>query len=169
MDSRKVEKTATLAIAAVVIALACLPSPDLQEVGIRQGCGLAPRLAYPFFHANVLHAALNVWCLLSVMFAYDVSWRMLLLAFIVAMTVPVGFLGCAAPTVGLSGVVFFLFGSLSFSVIRKWYYQTWMAAYLIAGFFLPGVAGRLHLWCYAVGFIVALLNRPYRKERRRHD
>lgn len=163
MDKRKTEKTAVLALVGLVLALAVLTKPDFQRVGIYAGCGVLSRLAYPFFHAGFLHAALNAWCLLCIMFVYDVSWRMLLLAYAVAVSVPVGWLGCTAPTVGLSGVVFFLFGSLSFSVVRKWYYQAWMLTFLAAGFINPHTNGRLHLYCYAIGFTVALLNCPYRK------
>lgn len=163
MDKRQIEKTATLVLIAAVVALACFARPDFSRVGIYKGCGVLPRLAYPFFHAGLLHAVLNAWCLLCVVFVYDVSWRMMLLAYAAAVSVPALLLGGGAPTVGLSGVVFFLFGALSFSVARKLYYQAWMLAFLVLGFLHPHTNGALHLWCYAAGFLVALLNCPCRK------
>lgn len=168
MAKRKVEKTATLWLVALCLLLACFAQPDFYRVGIYANCDVLSRFAYPFFHANILHASVNAYCLLCIMFVYDVSWRMILLAYTVSVTVPVGLLGCTTPTVGLSGLVFFLFGSLSFSVVRKWYYQAWMVTCLTVGFFNPHTNALLHLWCYAVGFIVSLLNLPYKKGGR-HD
>lgn len=160
MDTRKVEKTASLVIALSAVCLSLIGVDDWHSVGIYAGCSLRSRLLYPFFHANLFHATMNVWCLLSVVFIYDVSiWR-LLLAFVVAATVPVGMLGMDAPTVGLSGVVFVLFGTLSFEVLRKRYYQMWMLFYLALGFLLPNTNALLHLYCYAVGFVISVLNKP---------
>ena len=84
--------------------------------------------------------------------------------YMIAVTVPVDTLGyfttMDSPTVGLSGLVFALFGSISFEVLRKRYYQLWMLFYLVAGFLFPGINAVLHLWCYVLGLIMALLNKP---------
>lgn len=164
MDKRKKEKITALLISAVVVLLPLLVSPEWNEVGIYSGCRLQGRLLYSFFHANILHAVLNAWCLLSLVFVYDIScWRMLL-AYVIAVTVPVdtlsSFINMASPTVGLSAVVFVLFGSISFEVVRKWYYQGWMLLYLVVGFLFPNTNAWLHLYCYLAGLLVALLNKP---------
>lgn len=170
MDRRKMEKITALSIASIVVCLSLCGIDDWQVVGLYSGCDLQGRILYPFFHANIIHAALNAWCLLSIVFIYDISiWR-ILLAFIVAFTVPVNTLGgwidsLSSPTVGLSGVVFFLFGSISFEVLRKWYYQMWMLFYLSIGFIFPNTNAWLHLYCYIVGFVVSLLNKPIKIER----
>lgn len=88
----------------------------------------------------------------------------MLVAYLLAVTVPVdtlgGFLPFDNPTVGLSGVVYVLFGSISFEVLRKRYYQCWMLFYIGIGFFMPNTNAWLHLYCYLCGFVVALLNKP---------
>nr|DAV35007.1 MAG TPA: Rhomboid family [Caudoviricetes sp.] len=168
MDTRKVEKVAALVIAAVVICLSFFKIWDWQNVGIYDGSNMQGRLLYPFFHANTFHALLNSWCLLSVVFIYDIGIGRLLSAYMIAVFVPVDTLGyfmaMDSPTVGLSGMVFALFGSISFEVLRKRYYQSWMIFYLAAGFLLPNTNAVLHLWCYVSGVLVALLNKPVIKK-----
>lgn len=58
------------------------------------------------------------------------------------------------------GACFALFGSLSFEVGRKVYYQLWMLTYLIIGFLFPGTNAWVHLYCYLAGCLIALLNKP---------
>lgn len=168
MAERKVEKIAALVIGTAVVILAVVVSPDWNGVGIQAGCALSGRLLYPFFHANILHAALNVWCLLSLVFIYDITALRLLMAYIVAASVPVDTLGtfvCMAhPTVGLSGMVYFLFGSISFEVSRRRYFQLCMAFYIVFGFLFPNTNAWLHLYCYLVGLSVALLNKPVNRK-----
>lgn len=165
MEERKIEKIASLLTTGLVIYLSLQNTDNWQAVGIYSGCSLQNRFLYSFYHANVLHAALNAWCLVSVVFIYDITvWR-LFLAFIISASVPIDSMGqiipgLESPTVGLSGVVFFLFGSISFEVLRKWYYQLWMMFYILIGFIFPNTNAWLHLYCYTAGFLFALLNKP---------
>ena len=165
MDTRKVEKITAIAVALSAMCLSVCGIDDWQSVGIYAGCGLWNRLLYPFFHSSIVHAALNAWCLLSVVFIYDVSRLRLLFAYAIAATVPVGAFSMAMPTVGLSGVVFVLFGSLSFEVRRKAYYQMWMLFYLATGFMFPYTNARLHLYCYVIGVVAGMLNKPIKSGR----
>lgn len=158
MVRREKEKTAVLILSAAIFTL-CL-FPDIgQNMGLYAGCPLGNRLAYSFFHANIFHAAINVWCLLSIVFIYNISWRYLLTAYCIAVSFPDVFL-VATPTVGLSGICFALLGRIAFLAERKWYYQKWMAAILCIGFLLPGTAASLHLYCYVVGLLIAAINTP---------
>lgn len=171
MEKGKNGKIAALLIAAVVCCLALFHhGNDWSAVGIYSGCPLAGRLLFHVFHANAIHAMLNAWCLLSVVFIYDVSIYRLLLAYIVASTFPADTLSAVfsnleIPTVGLSGMVFFLFGSISFEVARKRYYQAWMLFFLAIGFLSPYTNAWMHLYCYTLGVVVALLNRPFKITR----
>lgn len=170
MGRRKMEKITALLIAVVVICLSLYNIEDWHSVGIYADCGLRGRVIYPFFHANILHALLNAWCLLSLVFIYDIKIGRLLLAYIIAVTIPITALssivgGMVSPTVGLSGVVFALFGTISFEVVRKWYYQAWMISYLAIGFLFPNTNAWLHLYCYLVGLLVSLLNKPIKVHR----
>ena len=170
MDCRKNEKITALATVAACIALALYTgSNGLPDVGICAGCDFSARLLYPFFHASLLHALINGWVLLAIVFRYDITIHRLLLAYAVAASVPADTLAWIAPTmriptVGLSAIVFFLLGSISFQVRRKAYFHSWMAFYLIIGWIMPGLNATLHLYSYLLGFVVALLNKPiYRK------
>lgn len=165
MDKKKAAKAMSLLVSILVFCLSLQDMTDWYAVGIYTGCGLGCRMLYPFYHANVLHATLNAWCLLSVIFIYDISLWRLAFAYIIAISFPVDALACLGvevldPTVGLSGVVFALFGSISFEVQRKAYYQLWMLAYLVAGFLFPNTNALVHLYCYMAGGAVALLNKP---------
>ena len=156
-------------IAVLVTALSLVPPAHWHSVGIYAHCPLSGRLLYPFFHASLLHASLNAWCLLSIVFIYDVSvWRMLF-AYVAAVAVPVDTLGSwlplGSPTVGLSGVVYVLLGSISFEVERKWYFQSWLLACIAAGFFMPNTNAWLHLYCYLCGLAAAFLNKPITLKR----
>lgn len=169
MDARKKEKITALIVAAVTICLSLSSTWDWQTVGIYAGGSLYSRLLYPFFHASLLHATLNAWCLLSIVFTYNIKiWR-LLLSYIIAITIPIDTLGSfianmTLPTVGLSAVVFVLFGSISFEVLRKWYYQAWMLLYLAMGFLFPNTNAWLHLYCYLAGLVIALMNKPIKSK-----
>ena len=134
-----------------------LPIP-MESVGIRAGCPFWVRLVYPFFHANILHYAVNSWALLSVVFIYDITPSRLLTCYVVAALVPVGLLELTVPTVGFSGVLYALFGSLSFSVRKKWLWQIWWAMFIALGFTSVATNGWIHLWCYALGVVIAVLN-----------
>lgn len=150
---------------AVVTYLSLVNLSDWSAVGIYAGCGVCGRTLYPFFHANLLHCTLNSWCLLSLVFIYDIKiWR-LSVAYLIAVTIPIDTLAnllptLTQPTVGLSGIVFVLFGSISFEVQRKRYYQMWMMFYLGVGFLFPNTNAWLHLYCYLGGLVVATLNKP---------
>ena len=146
MGKTKTTKAVSLLISIIVCCLALQDIQDWSEVGIFKDCGPGCRMSYPFYHVNIIHAALNAWCLLSV-------------AYISAVSVPVLCLS-NIPTVGLSGLVFVLFGSVSFEVERKVHYQLWMVVYLVIGFLFPGTNAWVHLYCYLVGCLAALLNKP---------
>ena len=159
MDKKKAAKATSLLISILVFCLSLQDMADWSAVGIYTGCGLGCRMLYPLYHANLLHATLNAWCLLSVIFIYDISLWRFFISYIIAVTIP-PFCLSGIPTVGLSGVVFALFGSISFEVQRKAYYQLWMLAYLVAGFLFPNTNALVHLYCYMAGGAVALLNKP---------
>lgn len=171
MGKRKMEKITALMLSAVVVLLPLFTSPAWNEVGIYAECNIRGRLLFSFFHAGILHATLNAWCLLSVVFIYDITMLRLLVALLIAVMIPVDTLAMfepmmTFPTVGLSAVIFILFGSISFEVARKWYYQAWMLFYLVAGFFFPNTNALLHLYCYIVGLAIAFLNKPIKSRRK---
>lgn len=180
MDSKKAAKIATLCIAVASMILVVIARGegqgekplfdgslaiikyDWSSVGIYKHCEIFSRLAFHFFHANIFHAILNVWCLLSVAFLYNITLTRIIIAFIIASLTPTCCLS-ATPTVGLSAMLFALFASLSFEVKRKLYYQAWMIAYIAIGFCFPNTNALIHLYAYTAGFALALLNKPFKR------
>ena len=164
MGTRKTEKTTSLIISCLIVAISIIKVNDWHYVGIYAGCPMLCRIIYPFFHANCIHALLNVWCFLSVVFIYNTKIWKLFFSYLIGASIPIDTLNrwipFNSPTVGLSGVIYALFGMISFDVARKLYYQCWMAFYIVCGFFFPNTNAWLHLYCYAFGFLVSLLTRP---------
>lgn len=161
MVRREKAKISALVYVAVILLLCFVRVPP-EEVGICRGCTVSARLLYPFFHAGFLHMAVNAWCLLSVVFIYDVPLRSIVGAYVIAVSFPAGLFACTVPTVGASGVVYALLGRLSFSVRRKLYWQAWWAFFIGIGFLFGGMNAWLHLYCYLLGVLVGFLNMPVR-------
>ena len=184
MLRREKEKTAALILTASIIAIQCIIAPvafpaGLSSVALSQDCTILARLSYPFFHASFLHAILNCWVLLCIVFYYNIGIGSILLSYLVAITVPTchfslftfHFSLASAPTVGLSAVEFCLLGMTSWTVRRKLYYHCWIAAFIALGFLLPNLCSAygiivaapnnfLHIYCYVVGLLVGFLNAP---------
>ena len=141
------------------------------------------RLAYPFIHAHPLHAAVNGWVLLQLAFRTPLTLRRLLLAFVVAWSCPAFiavwptagtdlFVGTsamvdpssmtaltAAPStvVGLSGVLYALFGMWMPRVANRLRYNAIVTLWLVAGLCTTSVAVGLHLYCYLLGILLGFL------------
>jgi len=81
-------------------------------------------------------------------------------AFIISASVPIGIFPISegVVTVGVSGVVFALMGMISTKVQRKLYYQGWVLGFIVLGFFFKSCNSWLHLYCYALGALLALVN-----------
>lgn len=178
----KEAKTAALVYVAVcIIVSAVVPfafQNGLQTVGIGKDCSVLARFTYSFFHASLIHTLINCWCLLSIVFIYDVTLCSLAIAYITAVTFPIdtlcyvcGDCVATAPTVGMSAVCFSLLGQIAFQVKRKLYYQAWVISFIAFGFVLPplcSVCGYsiaypnniLHIYCYVVGLLVGFFNSP---------
>ena len=152
-------KTLALILAVAILAVSVTVHPQWIEIGISKNCNLQSRLIYPFFHASFIHAFVNVWCLLGIVFLYDISFWRLLTAYIVAIFVPETLLS-DIPTVGLSCVCYTLLGSLIFEVKRKLYFQFSMAVYIAVGFLFPAINASIHVYGYLAGLLVGLLNAP---------
>jgi membrane associated rhomboid family serine protease len=151
---------------ALAIGVAALVMSPFDGDGISIGCSWLARLSYPIFHVNILHALCNAWALITLVFYYDLHWKKIALAFAIAVSIPACFLS-ATPVVGMSGVCFALMGMTFFVVRRKVMFMSWAAAFLVAGFLLPGVAAMVHVYCYAVGLAVGTLTSPllWQKEK----
>lgn len=166
MVQRTQAKTSALVIVAAAMLLQFFSVP-LEDICLSTDAPWWHRLTYHFFHANIIHCTINCWCLLCIVFIYDIHLPMIISAFIIASSYPcesLDFLYKAGmlPTVGLSGICYALLGRYSLSVERKLYYQLWWAFFIGTGFFFPNSNAWLHLYCYLCGVVVAALNKPYK-------
>lgn len=166
MVREKNAKITTLALSAVILFIYLL-GVDASNVGLYAGAPWYHRLLYHFAHASFLHALLNIWCLLCVVFKFDISIWVLIASLGIAASFPIDSLcnlhpsECfTIPTIGLSGVCYALMGYVAFMVERKVYYHSWLAFYIAIGFLIPNVNGWVHLYCYIVGLIIGYLNKP---------
>ena len=141
---------------ALAIGAAALVLSPFDGAGIHVGCSLVDRLTYPIFHAGFLHAFCNAWCLISLVFLYDLPWHKTALAFAIAISIPPCFL-TTTPVVGMSGACFALMGLTVYVVRRKAMLMSWIALFLLLGFLFPNVAAWVHVYCYAVGLAVGAL------------
>lgn len=180
MVRRKKTKTATLILTliCIVISIVCylLDGYSIEALAIHKGCSVFARLAYSFVHASLPHALINCWCLLSIVFIYDVPFAYIILAYIIAVTYPAHLFDCfiiSSPTVGLSAVCFALMGMVSFQTRRKLYFHSWVVSFIIIGYALPHLCSLcglivaapntvLHIYSYVAGLIVGFLNSPVR-------
>lgn len=150
-----------LSVLILIIPLFSFLVPGLIPPPARFGIACCPsplaRLSYPFFHASIFHAALNAWCLLSVVFLYDISFPRLLAALIAGAAVPDCCLS-STPTVGLSCLCFFLLASITPRVPRKRYYSASLLFYIAIGFLFPSVNPLIHLYGYFAGLAFGLIS-----------
>lgn len=144
--------------AALAIGVAALVLSPFDGVGICVGCSWAGRLSYTLFHVNILHAFCNAWCLVSLVFLYDLPWWKTALAFLVAVSIPpLAPLLTATPVVGMSGACFALMGLTVPVVRRKAMLLGWINLFLVLGFLFPNVAAWVHVYCFTVGLLAGLL------------
>ncbi len=149
-------KGSALLIATLCIVL-CFFDIPASSVGIYNGAPLTGVLLYSLFHVNFFHAVLNAWALLCMVFYYKAPLWQLVVAYLIAVSFATTTIPCPL-TIGMSGVVFALFGMTSFRVIRFVYWQVSMALTIALGFIIPNMNGYLHLYCYAVGVAVGYLH-----------
>lgn len=144
-------KTATLILSFALLVMSFFDAP----LALEPHCSVPARMAYNFFHANFFHALCNVWCLLAIAFYYNIEDWELLLAYIIACTVPSVAMS-SQPTVGASGICFALMGIVLYKVARKRYYLSWIIPIVAVGFIIPGIAAGVHLYCFLIGLTISI-------------
>lgn len=111
--------------------------------------GILLHLLYPFLHANIFHLAVNLIVLWSI--RNKMEWIKASLISFVASYLP---MYVSEPTVGLSGFLFAVFG-LMWGKANRLYDATKTAApIIIVSMLLPHVNGLLHLYAFALGYLM---------------
>lgn len=158
MVSGKEAQATSLILTVAILFLLLLPI-DVKAAGMSQGCSLWQRMCYPFLHASILHAAVNCWCLLSIVFNRTVMMWQMMVAYAIAVSYPSVWMGQTV-TVGLSGMLFALLGIISMTS-RKWYLNVAViGSVILFGYLFPNINASLHLYCYIAGLAVGVINKP---------
>lgn len=150
MLRRKKTKTAALLLSLIILMFFNISPCD---VGLFEGCDFHNRMTYHFFHANILHLVLNLWCFLSCVFLTDMPPSKILIAYIIAVTVPTT---TSTPTIGLSGVCFAMLGFIMWQARNKVSYNISVLSCLILPIILlpRSVNNFLHAYCYIISVII---------------
>lgn len=122
-------------------------------------------LAFHHYHASVFHLLCNLWAFLTIVFYMNPSILRVLSAFLLASTFPVSWLGDSS-VVGLSGTIYVLCGmySLSAPTLRgRVRCNIIMLMFIMTGLMFPSVCVSIHLYCYVLGLIIAVVNYPFFK------
>ena len=170
MPSRPFAKAASLVVGLVSLLLSvagAIGLLSLDGVGILSGGPFWCRLVHPFVHAGVLHALLNVYVFLQLVFFFPVRLRHLLLAYLVSCSCP-SMLALWSPSLfhglflhgscvaGLSGVVFFLLGFVLRRVARPLRFCMVLLGWQLFGMAFGTVAVGMHLYCFAAGVLMGV-------------
>ena len=158
MFRRSKEKAAVLLLTVLLVVLS-MSDTAMNTLAVSETTPAVRRFTYQFAHAGMLHALVNCWCLLSVEFVREVSWRKLLAAYIISAIFPSVLLS-ATPIVGCSGACFALLGMCALGEGVR--YHIFIVAVLSIGFFMPSMASWLHLYCYAAGLLLSIPFYPIR-------
>lgn len=154
-----VGRLVTLMMSVVILMTSFLFLPESLAFGVTKDSSVVTRLLYPLIHASPIHAFVNVWCLICVVFIYEISiWR-LVAVYCVSVIVP-GVCLSEIPTVGLSCTCYCLLGSISLAVKRKLYFQSCMFLWIAAGFLFTSVNALIHVYGYCTGIVIGLLDYP---------
>ena len=179
MVRREKAKTTALVLTAIVMTISIICHYSHYPVngfGICKGSAIFARLFYSFFHASFIHALLNCWSMLAIVFYFDVSVANIALAYAIAVSFPVDTVSdytviADEPTVGLSALCFALVGMVALKVKGKWLYNLCIIAYILLGVAVSFVGSLfgvnmampnfiIHLYCYLIGLFIAFLNMP---------
>lgn len=156
MVRKKKTKILTLSIALAIVLFSIFGIGNSPEYGIYSDCPVGNRMLFSFFHANIFHAAVNAWALISIVFNYNISIGKLTAAYTIAVLFPTSLFPAYSfiPTLGLSAVCFALMGISFYQVYRKVYYLLWCFFFIGFGFVLPNINAAIHLYSYVAGLIV---------------
>lgn len=156
MEKGKKIKTAALVAVLIMIILHLFDIP-VSAVGLSSESPAYTRFTYQFFHAGWLHLVVNMWALLTVVFYYRTNWLMIFVSYLISATVPASDI----PAIGLSGMLFALYGFVSIQSSNKRLFHLWVAAFIAAGFFINGIGSFIHLHCYILSLLSLYLYECY--------
>lgn len=120
--------------------------------GFTNESGVVSHLVYSFQHANIWHLLCNLLALWLIRNKIDIAP-----AYCIAFAASYLPMFVVAPTLGLSGLLFAIFGIMWGKTGKAMSALKAGMPTIVITFFLPQVNGLLHLYCYAAGIAYGLL------------
>lgn len=149
----------------IVFALLSLAIIAWEVFGFTEGLGLSSssqwwtRITYQCCHDGILHASVNVYCLMMMAHRWRLRLSELSTAVAIAALVP-SFLLSERCVVGMSGALFAVFGMRSVYAENRVRYNLQVALVIALGFLFANAASWLHLYSYCAGMAFGVINKP---------
>lgn len=163
----------TLLLSAMMILITLLPSSRicLQASSLHYHCPIRMVFMYQFLHANIFHCLANIWCLLIMLYAWNITLRRLLIAYLISVIFGIVIMNTPnlQSIVGFSGVTYALAGLYSITNNRKRdkrYILTILVTILLTAF-IPRMSVLTHLSCYLIALSI-MISGEY-KNRNNHE
>lgn len=161
MVRRKKKEIAAPLLLTTATAIVYLSGASPHTYGLCDGKEWYAHFTYQFLHVSIWHLAINLWSVWCITSTYRLRiWHFATAYFISASYVFYGHI----PTIGISGICFALMGIIWYQVLHIRLYHTWIISFILIGFLFPSTNACLHLYCYAIGFIIGWLNKPVKHE-----
>ena len=125
--------------------------------GCLLGGTLLQRVTFHFFHANVIHLVMNIYCLLCLAFLFELSLTRMFLAYLIAASYPTVLFPPDLPIIGLSGCIYAAIGLIFFNYDLRMLVLVSLGMYSCFGLLFGNFAVGLHLYCFFAGFLVSLI------------
>lgn len=149
----------------IVFALLSLAIIAWEVFGFTEGLGLSSssplwtRITYQCCHDGILHAVVNVYCLMMMANRWRLRLSELATAVAIAALIP-SFLLSERCVVGLSGALFAVFGMRSVYAENFLKFNLQVALVIALGFLFENAASWLHLYAYVAGMVFGMINKP---------
>lgn len=163
-DVRQAKQIVVFIILSIILLTVFILSHNHQsDYGYYKGSSFVLHIIYPFFHANIIHLAGNIFALYfackhikQLFYAYIISVLSSFIAY------------SPLPTIGLSGVIYAFVGLLGFlpnKNISKGAKGLFLS-YIVIGLIVPSLNGVLHLCCVVIGSILFSINKWFYERRK---
>lgn len=148
-------RTLYITIAFIIIMLCAIPFHS--SMAVSPSSSVASHFVYMFGHAGFIHWAVNSWCLLMVHHLFK-AYR-LILAWIAAVLLSFVYYP-SLPVLGLSVIISFFMGLSANWLYHRQRLAFWQMMFLlVAGCFLPQIAGLYHVILFCIGFLCSKVER----------
>lgn len=127
------------------------------NAGFSSGGNILYHFTYIFCHANIFHCLCNLFVLWGIKNKFDMigSYAVGVAGSFLPMYV-------SAPTVGMSGMLFAMFGMMWGKTGKLLESMKTALPILLLMMLIPNINGLLHLYCYVIGFFLTYSFKVYR-------